>query len=217
MTKLLALLLALAFSATALLEVAKPGLTPATARAGEAEKTAIEAPVFAVDDSWEYQRADGSRDVTRIVELLPDGGSVTIRDSEPKTRFVKDKHLVNRKIEGEFSGDPRRYMGWQFIDFPMAPGKKFSYSVKGSIAPFEMEVRGVKWENITVPAGAFEALKIDVCYYNVTSRWRGCGQTHWYAPQAKAFIKRRTPAGWAQALLATDFELVRFTLASPSK
>lgn len=190
---------------------------PATAPAAEAGKTAAEAPTFSVGDSWEYQRADGSRDTIRVVELLPDGGSVTVRDSEPKTRFVRDKHLVNRRIEGEFSGDPRRYLGWKFIDFPMVPGKKLSYSIQGSVAPFAMEVRGVKWEKVTVPAGSFEAIKIDACYNNMTSRWYGCGQTYWYSPQAKAFIKRRTPGGWAQALLATDYELVRFTPAPSAK
>jgi hypothetical protein len=36
--------------------------------------------------------------------------------------------------------------------------------------------------------------------------------THWYAPGAKAIIKRESPAGWPKELRESDFEVVRVSV-----
>jgi hypothetical protein len=33
---------------------------------------------------------------------------------------------------------------------------------------------------------------------------------HWYAPEAKAFVKRQTPGDWDKGLQRMDFELDSF-------
>jgi len=94
----------------------------------------------------------------------------------------------------------------------MAPKKKFSYRVNGTVATFSIDVEVVKWETIKVPAGTFKALRIESCWRNESSGWYDCGMTHWYSPEAKTFIKRQTPSSWTPVLRNSDFELKNFSV-----
>lgn len=170
-----------------------------------------ERPNLRPGDTWVYKRARGDEYSTRVVQV-DSSGSVNESTTHPGAKFYRDIHGMVTRIEGALSeGSPKNLIGWKFLDFPLAPGKKFKYHVEGATAPFAMEIKITKWEKVSVPAGTFDALRIDACYFNETSRWYGCGQEWWYAPEVKTFIKRRTPAGWARVLLDTDFDLVKFT------
>jgi len=175
---------------------------------------AVERPNHRVGDTWVYKRARGDEYSVRVVEV-GSSGYVTQSTTHPGAKFYRDIHGTITKIEGALAeGSPKNLVGWKWLDFPMSPGKKFRYRVEGATAPFSMEAKVLKWEKISVPAGAFEALRIDACYFNEASRWYGCGQEWWYAPEVRGFIKRRTPGGWAQVLLDTDFDLVTFAPGS---
>ena len=176
-----------------------------------AQPRTVDAHELKVGDSWLYKRARGDEFTTRVIEVSP-LGYVTESTTFPGAKLYRDLHGTITKIEGALAEvSPKSLVGWKWLDFPLFPGKKFKYQAEGATAPFSMEVKVVKWEKISVPAGAYEALRIDACYFNEASRWYGCGQEWWYAPEVKGFIKRRTPGDWAKALLDTDFGLVKFT------
>ncbi len=175
-----------------------------------AQPRKVDVPELKVGDSWLYKRARGDEFTTRVIEISP-LGSVTDSTTQPGVKLYRDLHGTITKIEGALAeGSPKNLIGWKWLDFPLSPGKEFTYQVEGATAPFSMEVKVVKWEKISVPAGAFEALRINACYLNERSRWYGCGQEWWYAPEVKGFIKRRTPGDSARALLDFDFEIVKF-------
>lgn len=185
------------------------GFWGALVAAGQART--VDGPEFRAGDTWAYKRTDGGEYSIRVTEVGP-AGSVTDSTRHPGATFYRDIHGTITKIEGALSeGSPKAVIGWKFLDFPLTLGKKFKYQVDGAVAPFAIEVKIEKWEKVSVAAGAFEALRIDACYFNETSRWYGCGLQFWYAPEVKGFIKRRTPGNWTRSLLDSDFDLVKFT------
>jgi len=174
------------------------------------ERELVNAPKFTVGDTWEYKTLFGGYTSTIV---SADGETYAITLSyEPKARFYQNQHLVIQKVEGDLIRDPRIFIGWKYLDFPMAPKKKFSYRVNGTVATFSIDVEVVKWETIKVPAGTFKALRIESCWRNESSGWYDCGMTHWYSPEAKTFIKRQTPSSWTPVLRNSDFELINFSI-----
>jgi hypothetical protein len=186
---------------------------PAAGQTSPPGAKVVESRVVKLGDTWTFRQAIGTEYTVKAVEVS-DAGYVLENTLRPGVRTLVDRYGVATKLDGDPQAlkdvNSRLILGWKFIDFPMWPGKNFSYRVEGSVAWFSIDVKGVKWEKVTVPAGAFEALRIEACYLNESSRWYGCGMTFWYAPEAKTFVKRRTPSNWARSLLDTDFELVRF-------
>lgn len=169
------------------------------------------APNFTVGDSWKYRNRFGEYRFT-VTEVLPGGKNVVSNTNFPGAAMHRDSNLTVETVEGDVPFDPRVVVGWKFIQFPVKPGDKFSYEVEGSQAKFFVDVKIKGVEEVRVPAGTFRALRIDSCWRNLTSGWYDCGMTHWYSPDTKAFIKRRTPSHWVRALVDTDYELVEFRI-----
>jgi hypothetical protein len=176
---------------------------------GYAGENEAPAPRFAAGDTWKYKNSYGK--YTESVAELREDGTVFHRSYEPNARFLVDGDLAVRKIEGKLRRDVSNYLTWQYIKFPAGPGLTFTYKVEflGKWA-FEIEVKAAAWEEIEVPAGKFRALRMESCWTNTTSGWYGCGMKHWYAPEAKTFIKRQTPGDWDKGLQKMDFELDSF-------
>lgn len=174
------------------------------------EKESAERPNFVSGDTWDY-KTPFSKYTRTVVEMTPEGNPVITLTSYPGTKFTLDKNLAVIKIEGA-PVDERGFIGWKFIDFPMAPGKKFSYGVRGVTATFSIDIEAVKWESVKVPAGKFRALRMEGCWKNESSGWNDCGMTFWFAPEVKAFIKRQTPFRWAESLRNSDYELTSFSV-----
>lgn len=174
------------------------------------EKESVEAPNFVMGDTWEF-RTLFTKYTGTVVEVTPEGNHGITMTSYPNTKFIRDKNLAVIKTEGT-PVDERNFIGWKFIDFPMTPGKKFSYQVQGVTAVFTISIEAVKWENVKVPAGKFRTLRIEGCWRNESSGWYDCGMTFWFAPEVKVFVKRQTPSTWAASLRNTDFELTSFSV-----
>jgi len=173
----------------------------------------VETPRFSVGDTWKYKNSYGKY-AESVAEVQEDGSTVFNRSYEPNARFLIDGDLTVRKIEGKLKRDASNYLTWQYIKFPARPGLTFTYKVQFlGKWEFEIEVKAAAWEEIEVPAGKFRALRMESCWTNTTSGWYGCGMKHWYAPEAKTFIKRQTPSDWDKGLQKMDFELDSFALA----
>ncbi|MBI4114264.1 MAG: hypothetical protein HY445_00285 [Candidatus Niyogibacteria bacterium] len=178
--------------------------------AGEIDDV-VNAPKFAVEDSWEYKTATGRQYTVMVVEVNNDSHAITV-SYEPNVRFRRNKDLVIQEIEGPLSFDRRIVINWKYIDFPAKVGKQFSYRVEGSRGAFSIDTTVAGWETIRVPAGDFRALKLESCWRNESSGWYDCGMKYWYSPEVRSFVKRQTPAGWFQPLRNSDFELITFKL-----
>jgi uncharacterized caspase-like protein len=109
--------------------------------------------------------------------------------------------------------------GQQKLKFPLEPGSSWlsSGSFKshdGSSGRNEFEYRALAWEQVTVPAGTFWALKIDVggWRYNLTTAVRSqmdpqrIEGTVWYSPEVKYAVKSSYRVG---LLTVTSTQLVR--------
>jgi hypothetical protein len=90
------------------------------------------------------------------------------------------------------------------------PGRKVSGKLSGKV---------LGWEKVTVPAGTFDALKIEVTSVyngeNMRGRWTGNStDTIWYVPKVKHFVKWLFEDGGGNVNSRTTnlYELVAYKL-----
>ncbi len=162
---------------------------------------------FNVGDKWEWRRIDNrtkqeegkfSRTVVKIDGILQfsDGAK-------------------NHQISQEFLGKPST-KPWRV--WPLAIGKKWEYEEDwtrddGATGNTKQNVEVVAYEEVTVPAGKFMAFKIEYkgWYRRNGGRSGKQNDTYWYAPDAKANVKRTRDDGHN---MYTQ-ELVIYTKAAP--
>jgi hypothetical protein len=122
------------------------------------------------------------------------------------------------RVGGIYSPAKREY------SFPLEVGKtwetKYSWSTldqRGEIT-YSGAVKVLGWESITVPAGTFQALRLES---EVWWRIGGDGRTgkdlttYWYVPEVKRFVKshfRVLPSSGAAAYTDEVYELKEFTI-----
>jgi len=177
----------------------------------QAGQGAVDAESLKAGDKWVYKRASGGEYEVSVTDVRADE-YVTAVSSLPGVKFYRDRNWTVTRIEGKLErGDPRNFIGWKWLDFPMGPGKKFPYQTDSSFGQVNVDAVVGKWERVTVPAGTFDALPIEGCWRNKDSIWAPCGQVSWYSPEVGNFIKRTSPRKSFGQLADFDFELVRFT------
>jgi hypothetical protein len=152
---------------------------------------------------------------TITVVEVGEGTHVTTNSRRPGIRFHADANGTTVKIEGEPAQvAPIAFLanGYRWLQFPLHVDKKWTFQVQGSTAPFTIDVKAGKFTEVKTKAGTFEAVILDMCWTNESSRWNDCGQRWWYSPQVKRFVKRSTPSNWARSLVEGDYELVDYKL-----
>ena len=155
----------------------------------------VQAPVWNAGDKWTL-----SEDVVVTVDKADqEGYTVTYSTSRGDVTFLCDKSSLNRLY---YMGQDKRikYDGRnkRLFNFPLNIGKtwKDQYVTKSAASPGEatyvetFTVLG--WEEVTVLAGKFKALKLE--YKQETAGQTGgrpkAGKVwYWYAPDAKYMVK----------------------------
>jgi hypothetical protein len=171
----------------------------------------VDAEALKAGDKWVYKRASGGEYEVSVTDVVA-GEYVTEVSSLPGVKLYRDQNWTVTRIEGKLErGDPRNFVGWRWLDVPMGPGKKFSYKTDSSFGPVDVDAVVGKWEKVTVPAGTFDALRIEGCWRNRDKSWAPCGQLRWYSPEVGTFIKQLSPRQSFGQMADFDFELVRFT------
>ena len=155
----------------------------------------------------------------RIVEVAADGSAVAdCAGHRLETSGPDDSNAVR-------VSDPA---GRKLVEFrPFAPALKFPLAVgarwrqgyvgftafNNLIWDGEAQCKVPAFEAVTVPAGTFDAFRIEcVEKWMVGSRQGATHVTRWYAPAAETVVKqehREDPARW-------NFELVRYGAAEPA-
>lgn len=163
----------------------------------------IPAPDVHVGDSWTFRIIDGfTKDITgiashRVVEVTPDEINVLVewKDRPIRSLWVFD-HQWRLKDDSVRRFEPYR----PDYQFPMGVGvqweKEFHSMIFKTGAAFSEFVRAkvVGKESVTVPAGSFEAYRIEIINEARSTAADGSISktelTIWYSPDVKRFVKQ---------------------------
>ena len=155
-----------------------------------AEEQVAEKPTYTKGDFWFYVERNLSKKM-RLTFLR-----------EEKDKYVFKLGKSDRTSDYYFTSDIKRGIGYPapIIEFPLKVGKKWEYRYqrKGSTkGPTEdnilAEHKVEAYESVTVPAGTFQAFKINVKHEATGSRSLVTmpeKMYFWYAPEVKQLIKR---------------------------
>ena len=182
--------------------------------AGEAQNVAQEqddstrevtAPTIQPGDVW-VNRINGQDVTTKVVSVSPDR---VVLDLAGKQEVV-NKDLNQLSGYSLVAGQEVSYSpDLGTLSFPLKKGKEWTNHWKWKAEDYSGEGttngKAVGWESITVPAGTFTALRLNISYRSIVPADTTC----WYLPDANTFIKCDITA----AKKKTTIELVSYTPA----
>jgi hypothetical protein len=218
-------------------------LASVTAPAANAQSAA--APTMKVGDRWVYDVKSGigltsityqeTREVTAVgaggLKIRVTGKTANGADFSRIEDFVAPGSLRSGTL---CLDEMRRYpTPLQRIAFPIAPGQRSSKWVNvvsdpgGSKGQINYSFRTRSWDKLTTPAGAFDAIRIDVLmtlddsgpFRNGTT----CNFTYWYSPAVRGTVRERRSAQYTEIaemhqtipVLNASYELASFTPGKP--
>ena len=162
----------------------------------------VERPLWSVGDTWTYRNTQ-----------LPHWSSSRTVVSQFAMRVdrVNSDHYVLFRTEmdeqGNVTAEPVRqrwspglnrlsYMQadkkWQEFfryKWPMQPGEEWKAPYIGSDYNTEWTVEATRWEDVTVPAGTFRALRIELSRTEAGGRRAVKREWHWYSPEVKRDVR----------------------------
>ena len=149
------------------------------------EDREVNAPTFSPGDVW-VNRINGQDETTKVVSVSEDR---VVLDSAGKQEVVN--HDLNQ-LSGYslVAGQDVSYSpDLGTLSFPLKKGKAWTSHWKWKVEDYsgegETNGKAVGWETITVPAGTFTALKLDINYRSIVPASTTC----WYVPDANTFAK----------------------------
>jgi hypothetical protein len=164
-------------------------------------------PVFAIGDTWVYDggfdslddakagKNPTSWDIIRIIREINDKG-ILVSNPKGNRQFLYDKefNLLERHVDGQ-STFYKPF--WPRYRYPMKVGDKYNVGFShnrpdGFDNDYNATVRVIGWEAVTVPAGTFKALKVEMTGYWTHSLGIAAGtgradfrEISWFAPELK--------------------------------
>lgn len=174
------------------------------------DRTVEAPPRLHVGDSWRYNK------YSQVVEQASDEGFVlklTMGGTTATTRTNREGNPVSTEtVTGVGTVNASYSPFMPVLRFPLKPGKTWRESYRTTTSflftsntDSEYEAKVVGWEVVKVPAGTFDALRID---------WRARSSvnqdgTQWYAPDVKALIKSVTRVNGSSSEAELDSYSVR--------
>lgn len=196
MIRLLAIALLLGGCAARLSQTPPPGM-PAT----------VPAPEVKVGDTWTYRVQDGFSGLPRgeqrheVIAVGPGQIRVAgaVERGDGNQIYDREWSWLRRPATNlqTFEYSP----AYRAFDFPLAPGKRWRSRVTatdpadGRRFPVWIDGAVLGWERVKVPAGEFDALKIEryvyIEYWEYAVRGRSIiYESEWYAPAVKQSVRR---------------------------
>ncbi len=189
---------------------------------GADESAPVPRPDVKVGDSWRYRISIFQTNVPTVLELTSRVSFVgpnaivaveTGRDGkEFDSQFDADWGIGSLGYLGQVFDPPAR-----FFKFPLQVGAEYPYAYglaaeRGTQAQTKEEgaVKVVGWEDVTVPAGKFRALKLEAkgSFRRLDNNFSGSRRfVLWYAPEIKRTVKTTFESG----RFATNLDMVRTT------
>ncbi len=193
-------------------------------------RTPVAAPEHKVGDTWVYNKIDGWTGalvfvvVSSVRDLSPRGAVIeaVVPGSTIVTRMQRDPgfNLVRTETPNGVQTVSPSYPSYAF---PLAIGKTWTQkaSIANSAQPDKdvtawFEGRVVGWELVTVPAGTFDAVRIELkANYRASSgegNWNGTITDRlWYAPAVRNAVKYEYQDTVGTSKYTHEaYELVRF-------
>lgn len=174
-----------------------------------------EAPSVKVGDRWKVVQTDRrtglkenefDRTVTAVTASLIEG-----TENGGKFVWTTDLNTLESSLV-TLSGDPKQ------LSFPLEIGKKWDYKftfankLNAGKGRQQVEAQVVAYEKVKVPAGEFDAFKIEYkgFWNNDTNRSSGrVKTTSWYAPAARSPVKVENDDGfnnWTRELVEIQLQ-----------
>ncbi len=189
---------------------------------------AVPAPQVAIGDAWTYRVHDGFTRIPRgdqrhqVTTVGADRIEVTgpVERSDGIQLYDREWNWLKRPATNlqTFEYSP----AYPAFAFPLAPGKRWHSRVTATDPAdgrrFPVWINGavLGWERVKVPAGEFDALKIErivyMEYYEYAVRGRSVIREYeWYAPAVKQSVRRETSSRYLSYLAggASDSGFVR--------
>jgi hypothetical protein len=214
-------------------------LIPALALMAMASSTsaqAVDAPTYAVGDTWTLKVGNDTREVK--VLKVDDGGNtemVGYLGQCPTCIVQLDRSLTILAVldGGGKPADPTQIgfvpMGaaWRLFSFPLEPKKQWDFTasafLRGKYENYEMTNRVVALDDVKTPAGLFKAYRIvrDVVLKGGQAMGRQRDATWqttaWFAPDVKFVVKSTSTNINARATELVSYRLVEAApkLATP--
>jgi hypothetical protein len=188
--------------------------------AGQSFAQKADRPAVKVGDRWTFEarvQPSGARQPSHTWMI----SSVTparIEGTDNGRRLVLTPELNVLQSADKQHGNER------LLSFPLEVGKQWSFTDKFGLLGFQMSARDtvsvevVAHEKVRVPAGEFEAFRLEAKGTRATPSYTGeIGWTYWYAPAARAIVKSEfrqisTHGGTREVTMATTTELGEFQL-----
>lgn len=186
----------------------------ATSRMALADDTAAGPPTVHSGDVWVDRLASGDKEF-KVTAASADGFSFTQWGAEMQSDANWNPTVWRSLTENQAA--PINYQKPLLMyPFPLTPGKTWTAEVRWQIPDIsqagrsEVEGKIGDWEQVTVPAGTYRAIKVDVTV-------RAIGRlglndtttvTYWYSPQVNRFVKYRYQ-GESQGLV--EAQMVSYT------
>lgn len=153
-----------------------------------------------VGDAWTYKATDRDYNTIRERQFTQIVQAVTDREIHVKSglkAFVRYDHQWNTLYFLGGDGMARTFEPFRpTFAFPLEPGKSWQgkFTMRRPDRTFEndMSVTVVGWEDVTVPAGTFRALKLSGIswYRRVDNNFTGRVVTNlWYVPEVRRFVR----------------------------
>lgn len=181
-----------------------------------------DAPIWNVGDSWRYRYAN-MREGQITVERV-EGDYYIVKDHNKVEKYYFDKRNLNYSYsinsQGKKFKDEDIFFYGMYCNFPVYVGKKWAKMVSGqytdrSPTNYLHEFKVVSFENITVPAGTFNAYKIEFTRSTPVRSSSFIKRHYWYSPEAKNIIKHQyipTMEARTWTTGVSDFELISLKL-----
>jgi len=173
----------------------------------------VPAPKYQVGDKWLWRNARGVESTREVVGF--EGELAQMKEPE-LLLFVDPDHVLRKVVRpnGEAvttqgRGRPYEMIGQKELNFPLEVGKGWSFKfVNTRMEVGTQDFKVAACEEVSTPAGKFAALRIESEVRE--PRWKGVNH-FWYAPAAKAIVRRTFLEGYDFTRVA-DYELVRYEL-----
>jgi hypothetical protein len=197
------------------------------------EHAPITMPVIAVGDSWTVEYTDlwkktkGNVNRLEVTSVDDKGIKVDVK------RAASGALLAQQRFSNEMNPIDRGSMhfapAFTRYAFPLEPGKEWTSEATGDNPKlgkhwrYQIKGKVLGWEKITVKAGQFDALKVEVqAFYHgdETGSNGGSGQLTevlWYAPAVNSYVKLDyNDTDWNGRIYNRDsWELVSYVRKTP--
>ena len=168
-------------------------ITVGVANAQEASR-----PAWKVGDTWVYDMTYGAKNTYEVVAEQPDTYKVLVKRSNGSKSVLTYDRDGNLLARGNVSFTPKR----DVLHFPLRVGESYTgvaythphQRKPGVTVTTTAKITSIKSEEVTVLAGTFIALRMDIeqSYKLSTGYSNSTKETGWYVPDVGRWVKYQT-------------------------